>query len=43
MNIDKLKINAYGKLKDQEIEFDKHINVVHGQNEAGKSTILNFQ
>ncbi len=42
MNIDKLKINAYGKLKDQEIEFDKHINVVHGQNEAGKSTILNF-
>ena len=42
MIIHKLKINAYGKLKDREIELDDHINVVHGENEAGKSTILNF-
>ena len=42
MKIHKLKINAYGKLKDKEIEFGDHINVIHGQNEAGKSTILNF-
>ena len=42
VKIHKLKINAYGKLKDKEIEFDDHINVIHGQNEAGKSTILNF-
>ena len=42
MKIHKLKINAYGKLKDTEITFDDNINIVHGQNEAGKSTILNF-
>ena len=42
VKINKLKINAYGKLKDKEIELDDHINVVHGENEAGKSTILNF-
>ena len=42
MKIDKLKINAYGKLTDKELEFNDHINVVHGENETGKSTILNF-
>ena len=42
MKINKLKINAYGKLKDKEIEFQDNINVVHGKNEAGKSTILTF-
>ena len=42
MKIQKLKINAYGKLKDKEIQFKDHINVVYGKNEAGKSTILTF-
>ena len=42
MKIQKLKINAYGKLKDKELQFKDHINVVHGKNEAGKSTILTF-
>ena len=42
VKIHKLKINGYGKLKDTEIIFDDNINIVHGQNEAGKSTILNF-
>ena len=42
MKIQKLKINAYGKLKDKEILLDDYINVIHGQNETGKSTILNF-
>ena len=42
VKIHKLKINAYGKLKDKEIEFKDHINVVYGKNEAGKSTILTF-
>ena len=42
VKIHKLKINAYGKIKDKEIELDDHINVIHGQNETGKSTILNF-
>ena len=42
MNLQKIKINAYGKLKDKEIEFKDHINVIYGKNEAGKSTILKF-
>ena len=42
VKINKLKINAYGKLKDKEVELDDYINVIYGQNESGKSTILNF-
>ncbi len=42
MKLEKLKINAYGKLKDKEIELKKQINVIYGKNESGKSTILNF-
>ena len=42
MEINKLKINAYGKIKDKEIELDKNINIISGKNESGKSTILNF-
>lgn len=42
MKINKLKINAYGKLKDKEINFGNNINVIYGENETGKSTILNF-
>lgn len=42
MKINKLKINAYGKLKDKEINFGNNINIIYGENETGKSTILNF-
>ena len=42
MKINKLKINAYGKLKEKEIEFKDNINIIYGKNEAGKSTLLNF-
>ena len=42
MKINKLKINAYGKLKQKEINFEKNINIIYGKNEAGKSTLLNF-
>lgn len=42
MKINKLKINAYGKLKEKEIDFTNHINIIYGKNEAGKSTLLNF-
>ena len=42
MKINKLKINAYGKLKEKEIDFTDNINIVYGRNEAGKSTLLNF-
>lgn len=42
MKIKKLKINAFGSLKEKEIELDKHINIIHGNNESGKSTLLKF-
>ena len=40
MKIKNLKINGFGKLKDQEISFQEGINVIYGENEAGKSTLL---
>ena len=42
VKIQKLKINAYGKLKDKEIDLADNINIIHGENEAGKSTLLKF-
>ena len=42
MKIENLKINAYGKLEEKEIQFSDHINIVHGNNESGKSTLLKF-
>ena len=42
MLINKLKINSYGKLKDKEIDLKNGINIIYGQNEAGKSTLINF-
>ena len=42
MKINKLKINSYGKLKEKEINLKDGINIIYGQNEAGKSTLINF-
>ena len=42
MKINKLKINSFGKIKNKELEFNDGINILYGNNEAGKSTILNF-
>ena len=42
MNILKLKINSYGKLKDKEIKLENGINLIRGKNESGKSTLINF-
>ena len=42
MKINKLKINSYGKLKEKEINFENGINLIYGQNEAGKSTLIKF-
>ena len=42
MIIRKVNIIAFGGLKDKIIEFDDGINVVYGENEAGKSTIQAF-
>ena len=42
MVIKKLQINNFGKLKNKEIELNNGINVVYGENESGKSTLLKF-
>ena len=42
MKINKIKINSYGKLKEKEIAFNDHLNLIYGKNEAGKSTLLTF-
>ena len=42
MKIDKIKINGFGKIENKEIEFKDGINIVYGENESGKSTILKF-
>lgn len=42
MKINNLKINGFGKIKDKEIVLKDGINVIYGENEAGKSSMLKF-
>ena len=42
MKINNIKINGFGKLKDKDIQLEDGINVIYGQNEAGKSTLLKY-
>lgn len=42
MKINNIKINAFGKLKDKEIELSDGINIIFGKNEAGKSSMQKF-
>ena len=42
MKINNLKINGYGKIKNKELNLNNGINIIHGKNEAGKSTTLSF-
>ena len=42
LNINKIKINNYGNIKNKDFEFSKKINIIYGKNESGKSTILQF-
>lgn len=39
--IERIKIKNFGRFKDFSIEFDQNLNLLIGDNEAGKSTILN--
>lgn len=41
MKINNLKINSFGKLENRDLEFRK-FNLIYGDNEAGKSTLLNY-
>ena len=42
MKINNLKINGFGKLENKEINFSEGINLIYGNNEAGKTTLLKF-
>ena len=42
MQIKEIKINNFGKLNDKEIKLEDGINVIYGENESGKSTLLKF-
>ncbi len=42
MHIKKIQVNNFGKLKNKEIELKPGINVIYGENESGKSTLLDF-
>ncbi len=42
MQIKNMQINNFGKLKNKEIELANGINVIYGENESGKSTLLKF-
>ncbi len=42
MIIERVRIDRFGKLAGEEIEFSDGINIVYGPNESGKSTLLGF-
>ena len=42
MKINNLKINSFGKLKDKELKLSDGINLIFGENEAGKSSMQKF-
>lgn len=42
MQIQKIHVNNFGKLKNKDIDFKPGINVIYGENESGKSTLLDF-
>ena len=42
MIIERIEIRSFGQLTDTVLEFSDKINIIEGQNEAGKSTIASF-
>ena len=42
MKISNIQINGFGNIKDKTIAFEDGINLIYGDNEAGKSTIASF-
>lgn len=42
MLIKKIQVNNFGKLKSKEIELKEGINIIYGENESGKSSLLDF-
>ena len=42
MKIENIKVNAYGNIENKDINLEEGINIIHGANESGKSTLLNY-
>lgn len=42
MRINNLKINGFGKLQNKDVELKNGINIIQGENESGKSSMLKF-
>ena len=42
MKIENLRVNAYGKLQNVDINLKDKINIIQGKNESGKSTLLKY-
>lgn len=42
MKIRKVQINGFGNIENKVIDFSDGINLIYGENEAGKSTLVNF-
>lgn len=42
MKINSLYVNGFGKLEKKEVNFSNGINIITGNNESGKSTLLDF-
>lgn len=42
MKIKSVNIASFGKLKNYQMDFSDEFNVVYGENEAGKSTVMSF-
>ena len=42
MKINKLKVNSFGNLQNKEIDLSDGINIIYGENESGKSTLLKY-
>lgn len=42
MKINKIQINGFGNIAGKNMEFSDGINVIKGNNEAGKSTLMHF-
>jgi len=42
LKINSFKVNGFGKLKNKQVELKDGINIIYGENESGKSSMLKF-
>ena len=42
MRINRIEIISFGKFKNKSIDFNDGLNIIYGENESGKSTIISF-